>query len=109
MNQEWNAEQALNKWLDRNKFSSNYFDHPDRFTKIHQYKENDHIPVSEWESCVLKTAKIVKELGSDYIDLFERAERELEHAKKSIETMQRINKIIGTKLSSTFNRNFIKP
>ena len=109
MSQKWDAKEVLEKWVKRNLRKT----HNNRTTfqkaSIHFYKESEHIPISELEMAVFKAAKIVDELGPDYIDIFQRAEQELEKAKRDMRTMERIHRIAKQTKPSYLESDLIKP
>lgn len=111
MDQKWDAEKALEKWMGRNRFSDSKKNPSVNSNLIHFYGENEYIPISELESVVLKAANIVNQLGPDYLDIFERAERELENAKQNMNTLERINRIAlsGSQSCSYIKSDLVQP
>lgn len=109
MNQYWNAKKVLKNWISHDRITTiNKKKH--FFTKESQYiyQENEAIPISELESTVYKTAKLVDELGAEYLDLFHRAEKELEKAQQNLHTLERIRNITAP-YKSNLKSNLIKP
>lgn len=112
MSQEWNPEQVLKKWVERNSIFSTSGNVPCLGSvPIQFYKEGDYIPISELESAVQKSARIVNQLGPDYLGIFERAEHELEKAKQNLNTLERIQRIAlsGTWCVSNLEGDLVKP
>ena len=109
MTRNWDAKAALEKWVARSLRSPVNNLPTDNLNPIYFYKEGDHIPISELESIVIKTARLVDQLGPDYIVIFERAERELEKAKRDMNTLERIRQIAHRSEHSDFESNLIKP
>lgn len=106
---DWNPQNTLNKWLNKNyqpfkKQKKNWFKPP-----IYFYREDEYIPVEVLEEIVIKTAKIVDELGVEYISLFERAEKELKKAQENLNTLERIRNINHKHQQLYLKGNFIKP
>nr|WKN34378.1 hypothetical protein K4G66_18540 [Tunicatimonas sp. TK19036] len=96
MHQEWNAEHILQDWITRHMRSLQIDAHSSKPLPIQFYNKDDYISIAELEVAVVKAARIVQQLGSNYIDIFERAEHELAKAKQHISSMERINKIATT-------------
>ena len=92
MNREWDANEALRKWLAKN---SEMLRSNGRqcVEPIRIYERDDIIPIAELELAVVKSARIVQQLGLPYIGIFERAERELFAARDKLQTMERISHI----------------
>ena len=109
MPQVWNAEKALREWIVRNKPTGNLSPFSSQLPKIHFYEEMDHIPLDELEQAVIKAARIVKDLGTEYIDIFERAERELQNARQERNTLERIKRIATGYQSSNIKSNLFQP
>lgn len=110
MIQHWNAQKALEDWISNNKTTC-INKKKKAFTNepLYFYQENETIPIAELESLVYKTAKLVDELGTDYIDLFHRAEKELEKAQQNLNTLERIRNITAPSKSSDLKSNLIEP
>lgn len=95
---EWSPEQILGK-LNGNKAVSA----PDT-VRVYHYEEGEHIPLSAWEDAMFKAAKLVNELGEEYIALFERAEREYEAAKQNLSAIERMKMLSEEKPHSQNNQ-----
>ena len=109
MNQKWDPKKVLQGWIERNSYSTGIKSPLIKRSPLRFYEEGEHIPISELEMAVIKAAKIVHRLGPDYIDIFARAERELENAKQEIKTMERIRKIANIEKPSYLESDLIKP
>lgn len=109
MNQDWDAEKALKKWLSRNMSTSRRKENPDQHATLFLYEEGSNVPIAELESAVVKAAEIVSELGTNYIDIFNRAESELVLAKEKLNTFRRIRFLASRQLISEEEGYLFKP
>jgi hypothetical protein len=109
MNHKWNAEKVFKYWLSKNMLGQRCEIDLSYYLIVSFYKEGDSIPIAELEVAVIKAAKIVSDLGINYIDIFERAERELKQAKNRINTIERIHRITNNKSSLNLKNDLIEP
>ncbi|MDO5970313.1 hypothetical protein Q4Q35_10895 [Flavivirga aquimarina] len=100
MNQKWDAERVLEKWVERNSYSPLKNTLSTNLAPIYYYKETEDIPIFELESAVIKAAKIVNQLGSDYLDIFRRAEKELENARQNMSDLERVKQLALSDIQS---------
>ncbi|MEM9298138.1 MAG: hypothetical protein AAGA64_07085 [Bacteroidota bacterium] len=114
MSEDWKAENTVSKWLDKNFQPFQESNISEQLKGTSFFKEGYQLTISELEEMVLQAAMLVQELGEDYLDVFERAERELEKVKQNMSTFDRIKNITKphrTKglLKRHFKSNFIEP
>jgi len=109
MNHKWNAEKVFKYWVSKNILDQRGETGLKHYPIVPFYEKGEHIPIAELEGAVIKAAKIVSDLGTGYIDIFERAEKELKQAKLRMETIERIYRIAIEKKPSPLEDNLIKP
>lgn len=100
----WNAEAALQEWIVKNLNLPDTNNCLQNLSQIHFYSEGDEIPIEELELTVVRAAKLVDELGVDYLAIFERAEKELHTARQNQKTLERIRCI-----NSNLESDLLKP
>lgn len=89
MDEDWNAEQVLKNWLERQNRSTNNIPLIAQF----RFEENETPSLAALEEALTNAALLVQRLGAKYIPLFERFEQEIEQAQKGLNTMERVNTI----------------
>ena len=109
MSQRWNAETSLQYWISRNQNMPDTSSETNGSDTLYFYEENDTIPIEELEMIVVKAARLVRVLGMEYIDVFERAESELKLAIQRMGTMERINSFALSDKPSNTKRYLLKP
>lgn len=100
-----NEQELFDDWILRNRIK---FPHVKRRKISNQYrlhKEGEFIGLCELELLIVKAARLVEELGLEYIDMFERAEAELQKARNSFSTMERIKKLSRGQLPDLSSSN----
>ena len=108
--ENWDAETKAREWLLKN--SHRTLSQSDLFntSAIRYYCEDEFIPIEELEACVVKAARIVRTLGVEYIEVFERAERELQDAKRTMQTLKRIDQLTSKNRNElNFKGNLAEP
>ena len=90
---QWHPEEALKKWVVKNRYTLSDTAVKADLVLPYLYKAGDDIAIRELEAAVIKAAKIVQQLGIDYIDIFNRAEKELENAKRQRDALKKIEHI----------------
>lgn len=68
---------------------------------IHIYDESETIPLEAWEDALIKSAKFVERLGTNYLPIFERVECELENAKQQLHSLEKAKTIARENLPLT--------
>lgn len=109
MKQEWQAHLVLRKWTKANFISQNSDDKMSLFPMIDFYNEGDKISIAELELVVMKAARIVERFGPNYLDIFERAERELANAKSKLNKWEKVCIMAKSEYLSHRESYFIKP
>ena len=107
LNDDWNDKKVLNRWSKKNLLQSRKQEESP--SSIYIYTNDEQPSVAELEGIVLKCAKLIDELGIEYLGLFERAERELEKAKESLNTMEKIRVMANQSTQLNIEGNFLKP